>query len=44
MMLVYPGLFDPFTEGHASVVRQATKLFDHVRVLIADNPTKERPG
>ncbi len=41
ILAVYPGSFDPMTEGHAAVIRQATRLFDHVRVLIADNPTKQ---
>lgn len=41
ILAVYPGSFDPLTEGHAAVIRQAARLFDHVRVLIADNPTKQ---
>ncbi|MCO4772303.1 MAG: pantetheine-phosphate adenylyltransferase [Deltaproteobacteria bacterium] len=40
IVALYPGSFDPLTPGHAAVVRQAARLFDHVRVLIADNPTK----
>jgi len=40
IIAVYPGSFDPLTAGHAGVVRQAARLFDHVRVLIADNPAK----
>ena len=40
ILALYPGSFDPLTEGHVSVVRQAARLFDHVRVLIADNPAK----
>ena len=38
---VYPGTFDPITTGHVSVVREAVRLFAHVRVLIAVHPTKE---
>lgn len=38
---VYPGTFDPITTGHLSVVREAVRLFAHVRVLIAVHPTKE---
>ena len=38
---VYPGTFDPITTGHISVVRQAVRLFAHVRVLIAVHPEKE---
>ncbi len=38
---VYAGTFDPITEGHRSVIRQAARLFTHVRVLVAVNPDKE---
>jgi pantetheine-phosphate adenylyltransferase len=38
---VYPGTFDPITLGHLSVVRNAVRLFAHVRVLIAVHPTKD---
>lgn len=37
---VYPGSFDPPTNGHLSVIRRAAGLFDHVFVLIASNPQK----
>jgi len=40
ILALYPGSFDPLTPGHAAVVRQAARLFDHVRVLVADNPAK----
>lgn len=40
ILALYPGSFDPLTPGHAAVVRQAARLFDHVRVLVADNPDK----
>lgn len=38
---VYPGTFDPITTGHISVIRQAVRLFAHVRVLVAVHPRKE---
>lgn len=38
---VYAGTFDPMTYGHLSVVRQAVRLFAHVRVLVAVHPKKE---
>ena len=38
---VYAGTFDPFTFGHLSVVKEAVRLFSHVRVLVAVHPTKE---
>jgi pantetheine-phosphate adenylyltransferase len=39
-MAVYPGTFDPITNGHADIVRRALKLFDRVVVALADNPRK----
>lgn len=38
---VYPGTFDPITTGHLSVVREAVRLFAHVRLLVAVHPRKE---
>jgi pantetheine-phosphate adenylyltransferase len=40
---VYPGTFDPFTEGHLDVVDRTRRLFDHVTVLVAVNADKS-PG
>ncbi len=37
---IYAGTFDPITTGHISVVRQAVRLFAHVRVLVAVHPSK----
>ncbi len=37
---VYAGSFDPMTSGHLSVLRQAARLFGHVRLLVAHNPDK----
>lgn len=34
------GSYDPFTNGHATVVKQALKLFDRVDVIVAANPAK----
>jgi len=38
---IYPGTFDPITNGHADIVRRALKLFDQVVVALADNPRKQ---
>ncbi|WP_299202824.1 pantetheine-phosphate adenylyltransferase [uncultured Amphritea sp.] len=38
---VYPGTFDPITNGHADLVERASKLFDKVVVAIASSPNKE---
>jgi pantetheine-phosphate adenylyltransferase len=37
---MYPGTFDPITNGHHDLVRRAAGLFDHVIVAIASNPNK----
>ena len=33
--VIYPGSFDPFTNGHLDLVHRAAKLFDHVIVAVA---------
>lgn len=37
---VYPGSFDPITNGHLDVIERASHLFDQVIVAIATNDTK----
>ena len=37
---IYPGTFDPTTHGHTDLVNRATRLFDHIIVAVAANPTK----
>ncbi len=37
---VYPGTFDPITNGHHDLVRRAARIFDRVIVGIAANPNK----
>ncbi len=37
---IYPGSFDPITNGHLDIVRRATKLFDRVIVAVARNESK----
>lgn len=37
---VYPGTFDPITNGHQDLVRRAARLFDRVVIAIAANPNK----
>ena len=39
--VVYPGTFDPVTNGHADLVRRAMHVFDKVVVGIAASPQKE---
>lgn len=40
VVAVYPGTFDPVTNGHSDLVQRASKLFDGVIVAIAENPSK----
>lgn len=37
---MYPGTFDPITNGHYELVRRASRLFDTVVVAIAESPGK----
>ncbi len=37
---VYPGSFDPITNGHLDIVRRAARVFDHVVVAVLGNPRK----
>jgi pantetheine-phosphate adenylyltransferase len=37
---LYPGTFDPITNGHQDLVRRAARIFDRVIVAIAANPNK----
>ena len=39
---IYPGTFDPFTNGHLDIAERAAKLFDKVIITIASN-TKKAP-
>ena len=38
--ILYPGTFDPITNGHQDLVRRAASIFDRVVVAIAANPSK----
>ena len=38
---IYPGSFDPLTNGHLDVIERAVKLFDHVIVAVAKNESKQ---
>ncbi len=40
---VYPGSFDPFTNGHLDVVDRALSIFDQLIVAVAANPDKRQP-
>ncbi|MDX9822156.1 MAG: pantetheine-phosphate adenylyltransferase [Syntrophales bacterium] len=37
---VYPGSFDPITNGHVDIIKRGVRMFDQLIVLIAYNPNK----
>lgn len=39
--VIYPGTFDPITNGHKDLVQRAARLFDEVVIGVAANPTKQ---
>lgn len=38
--VIYPGSFDPVTNGHIDIIERAAALFDEVVVTVAKNPAK----
>jgi pantetheine-phosphate adenylyltransferase len=38
---VYPGSFDPITNGHTDILKRASALFDHLIVAVYDRPEKD---
>lgn len=38
---VYPGSFDPITNGHLEILKRSLSLFDKVILLLANNPNKK---
>ena len=38
---IYPGSFDPITNGHLDILNRALKIFDKVIMLVAVNPDKK---
>ena len=39
-IVVYPGTFDPITNGHSDLVERASKMFDKVILAVAESPKK----
>jgi pantetheine-phosphate adenylyltransferase len=37
---IYPGTFDPITNGHFDIIERATRLFDNVTIGVTTNPAK----
>jgi pantetheine-phosphate adenylyltransferase len=40
---VYPGSFDPLTNGHLDVIRRSAAVFDRLTVAVVVNPQKREP-
>lgn len=40
LRVIYPGTFDPPTNGHLDIISRASKLFDEIDIVIANNPFK----
>ncbi len=38
---LYPGTFDPITNGHADLIERAASMFSKVTVAVANNPSKK---
>lgn len=38
---IYPGTFDPVTNGHIDIIKRACKIFDKIIVAVADNKDKK---
>jgi len=39
--VIYPGSFDPVTNGHLSIVKRAAAIFDEIIVAVFKNPSKD---
>ncbi len=39
-LAIYPGSFDPLTNGHVAIIQRGLKLFDRLIVAVANNPQK----
>lgn len=40
-LVIYPGTFDPITNGHTDLIERASRLFDHVIVAVAESTPKK---
>lgn len=41
VIAIYPGSFDPLTNGHLDLIHRGAKLFDELVIAILDNPDKD---
>ena len=40
--VIYPGTFDPITNGHTDLIERAGRMFDEIVVAVAYNPKKQQ--
>ncbi len=40
-LVIYPGSFDPFTNGHINIIERGVKVFDKIIVAVAHNTSKK---
>ncbi|MFT5171540.1 MAG: pantetheine-phosphate adenylyltransferase, partial [Candidatus Marinamargulisbacteria bacterium] len=38
---IYPGSFDPITNGHVDIVKRARNLFEEIHIAVIRNPEKD---
>ena len=38
---IYPGSFDPITNGHLDIIERGRKLFDKLYIVLSINPNKK---
>ena len=41
MKAIYPGTFDPITNGHLDIIKRANKMFDKIVIAVANNKSKK---
>ena len=39
--VIYPGTFDPITNGHLDIIERSAVIFPHVLVAVANSPSKK---
>lgn len=40
-IVIYPGTFDPITNGHLDLIQRTSTMFDHIIVAVAASPSKK---
>lgn len=41
LRVIYPGTFDPLTNGHLDIIERAVNMFEHVVIAVAASPSKK---